>query len=86
MRSYMCPQCKKLRMTRELDYVVSLEKQKYKTKSGEDVELFVDICDKCKHRNYTKYFEPSRSDIRRVLNTMKTEAELGDKDSLEDLL
>ena len=86
MRSYTCPQCSKQRMVRELDYEVSDARQTYKTTDNAEVELFTDICDRCKRRNLKKYFEPSRADIRKVLKTMKEDAKLDDEGSLEDLL
>ena len=85
-RTFLCPQCSKLRMTRLLDHVVSDAQQSYKTKDGDDVELFVDVCDHCKRRNFKKYFEPSRADVRRVLKTLSEDAKLGEDQSLEDLL
>jgi hypothetical protein len=72
-------------MTRDIDHEVSDVKQSYKTKDNTDVELFVDICDWCKQRNFHKYFEPTKADIRKILKTMKDDADLGDN-SLEDLL
>jgi hypothetical protein len=75
-----------MRMTRPLDHEVSQEKRSYKTKDDGDIELFIDICDYCKRRNFRRYFEPSKADIRRVLKTLKEDAELADDQSLEDLL
>lgn len=86
MRSFACPQCGKSRMTRPTDHTVSLEKREYKTKDNSQIELFTDICDFCKARNWTKYFEPTRADIRRVLKAMQDEAKLSEDQSLEDLL
>jgi DNA-directed RNA polymerase subunit RPC12/RpoP len=85
-RVFSCPQCNKRRLTRPLDHVVSQEKREYKTRDNSTVELFVDICDNCKTRNWQRYFEPTKADIRKVLKTMQEEAELQENESLEDLL
>ena len=85
-RSFVCPQCDKLRMTRPLDHEVSDERRSYKTKDGGEIELFIDICDNCKRRNMRRYFEPSKADIRRVLKTLSEDAKLAEDQSLEDLL
>jgi hypothetical protein len=66
--------------------VVDKSKQEYKTKDKETVELFVDICEPCKGRNSRLYFEPTKADIQRILKTMQENAELGEDQSLEDLL
>jgi hypothetical protein len=85
-RVFSCPQCKKYRMTRPLDYVVNETKQEYKTKDKDTIELFVDICESCKARNNRQYFEPSKADIKRILKAMQEDAKLGEDQSLEDLL
>lgn len=85
-RAVFCPQCNKQRMYRSLDHEVSLEKQDYEARDGSTVTLHTDICQFCKERNWTRYFEPSRTDIRRVLKGMHKDAELEDNESLEDLL
>lgn len=85
-RTHSCPQCGKQRMTRDLDHELTLEKQEYKAKDGTTIKLFIDICEFCKTRNWRKHFEPTKSDVRRVLKTMQDDAELGEEESLEDLL
>jgi len=85
-RVFTCPQCEKHRMTRPIAHVVSDEKHPYKTKTGEEREFFIDICDPCKRRNFRRHFEPSREDIRKVLKTLSEDATLADDQSLEDLL
>lgn len=85
-RTHSCPQCGKQRMTRDLDHEVTDQKQEYKTKDGSTIELFIDICEFCKARNYQRYFEPTKADIRRVLKAMQEDAELGEEESLEELL
>jgi hypothetical protein len=83
---FTCPQCKKLRMSRVMDHKVSTEQKEFKTRDGSTVSLFVDVCDPCIARNYRKYFEPTRSDIRKVLKAMNEEAATVDDVSLEELL
>jgi len=83
---FSCPQCSKQRMTRPIDHVVDRTKQEFKTKSKDTIELFVDICDACKGRNNRQHFEPSKADIKRVLKAMQENAELGEDQSLEELL
>lgn len=85
-RCLICPQCQKRRMIRELNHVVSYDKQKYKSKNNVEIELFTDICDHCKRNNFTRYFEPSRADVKKILKTLQEEATLSEEDSLEDLL
>jgi len=85
-RSFACPQCDRLTLLRPLDYTPKLEKQEYKTRDGSTVELFTDVCDKCQARNWRKHFEPSKSDLRRVLRSIHGDAELSEEESLEDLL
>jgi len=85
-RIFQCPQCNKYRLTRPLNHVVDKSKQEYKTKDKETVELFVDVCESCKGRNSRLYFEPTKADIQRILKTMQENAELGEDQSLEDLL
>ena len=82
----MCPQCNKPRLKRPLDFKASLEKKKYKTKDNSEVELLVDICEFCQTKNYHKYFEPTRADIKKIMKAMKEEAQLREGESLEDLL
>ena len=81
-----CPQCGKLRMTRPLDHVVSQEKKKYKAYSGEEIELFFDVCDYCLRRNYHQYFEPQKSDIKKILKSLHEQTELDPDQSLEDFV
>ena len=83
---FTCPQCGKQRMIRDLDHKVSLDKQTYKTKDGGEVELFVDTCDNCRERNFKRYFEPSKADIRKVLKKLHENEEIGEDQSLEELL
>mgnify|MGYP006871747248 CR=1 FL=1 len=86
MRGHICPQCNKLRMVRPLDHVVSLTKHTYKTTSGVEVELYIDICDHCVRRNYNKYFQPIKSDLRKIIRDVQHNTELPKDQSLENLL
>ncbi len=81
-----CPQCGKPRMTRPLAHVVSQEKKKYKTRTGEEIELFFDICDNCARRNNRNYFEPTKADLRKIMQSVKENKKLPEDKSLEDLL
>lgn len=85
-KTFECPQCGKRRMTRPLDHEVSLEKQTYKDKNGDDVALLVDICENCKVTNFRRHFEPSRRDIARTLKHIQQEADVPEGESLEELL
>jgi hypothetical protein len=85
-RAFTCPQCDKPRLIRSLDYSPNLEKQDYKTRDGSQVELFVDICENCKVRNWKRYFEPSKSDLKRVIKSIHEDVDLEGDESLEDLL
>lgn len=81
-----CPQCSKPRMTRPLDHVVIQEKKKYKTRSGDEVELFFDICDACAARNFRNHFEPAKSDLHKIMKSVKDNIKVEEGQSLEDLL
>jgi len=85
-KSFRCPQCEKQRLIRPLGHTVSLEKQTYKARNDSEVELFVDICDSCRRRNYRIHFEPSKADVRKILQAMQGETKLEEDESLEDLL
>lgn len=85
-RVFTCPQCNKHRMTRPVAHVVSREQTEFKTRDGSPISLFTDICDGCAGKNYRKYFEPTRSDVRKVLKAMNEEAQASGDVSLEDLL
>jgi hypothetical protein len=70
-----------------MDHEVSHEKREYITFSKDTVTLFVDICDWCAIKNKKKHFDPSPSDIRKMLRAMKEEGKMPeDGPSLEDLL
>lgn len=86
MKIFTCPQCDKPRLSRLINHVVSYEKQDFKTRDGSSVSLLIDICDNCINRNYRQYFEPTRSDIRKVLKAMNEEAQASPDVSLEELL
>ena len=85
-RAFECPQCEKSRMIRPIDHVVFKDRNTYNMANGESVILFADICDWCKKRNYKKYFEPQKANVRRVLKTLHDDSKLADDQSLEDLL
>lgn len=81
-----CPQCGKPRMTRPLAHVVNKDKKKYKTRTGEEIELMFDICESCARRNYRDYFEPTKADLRRIMQSVKESKQVPEDTSLEDLL
>lgn len=83
---FTCPQCSRARMSRPMGHVASHDKQEFKTRDGATVSLFVDTCDYCVAKNYRQYFEPTRSDIRKVLKAMNDEATTSSDVSLEELL
>lgn len=83
---FTCPQCSQARMSRPMDHVVSHEIQEFKTKDGGTISLFTDTCDKCISKNYRQYFEPTKSDIRKVLKAMTDETQVSSDVSLEELL
>lgn len=85
MKMVSCPQCGK-GMSRPLGHVVSQETQEFKTRDGGSVSLPTDTCQKCIGKNYRQYFEPTRSDVRKVLKAMNDEAKAPSDVSLEELL
>jgi transcription elongation factor Elf1 len=85
-RAFTCPQCNKPRLIRPLDYTPSLEKQEYKTRDGSQIELFVDICEYCKTRNWQKHFEPTKADLKKVIKSIHQDKKISEEESLEDLL
>ena len=84
MRAFTCPQCNKRRMIRRPDHIVSLEKEEHMDRGNKPISLFVDTCEFCKIKNFKKHFEPTKSDIRKVINAMKDNDTKGQ--SLEDML
>lgn len=86
MKTFECPQCGKKRMVRPMDHEVSLDKREYTTVRGSKIELHHDVCDFCHQKNYRKFFEPSRDDMRRLLNAIHDQAGVEEEESLEDLL
>jgi hypothetical protein len=85
-RAFSCPQCSKQRLIRPIGHVVSNETQEFKKRDGSSVALMVDICDPCIAKNYRDYFEPTRTDIRKVLKAMNDESQTPSDVSLEELL
>jgi hypothetical protein len=88
VRAMFCPQCGKPRMRRPHGHEINLEKQKYTTRSGDEVELLTDICVSCEQRNYRLYFQPTKTEAKKVLQAMKAaaEGESVDGPSLEEML
>jgi len=86
MKIFTCPQCGKDRVSRPLGHIISQEKQEFKTRDGSSVSLFIDTCDNCVGKNYRQYFEPTKSDIRKVLKAMNDEVKPSSDVSLEELL
>jgi hypothetical protein len=83
---FTCPQCGKHRMSRPMNHCVSKETQEFKTRDGSTVSLFLDTCDNCVAKNYRDHFEPTKSDVRKVLKAMNEEATASGDVSLEELL
>jgi hypothetical protein len=81
----VCPECNKKRMLRPEGYKVSDRKAKKELPSGEVVEHFVDICNKCVTRLTKLYYTPKKSDAKKVLQALDSGKSLGDK-SIEELL
>jgi len=86
MRAFECPQCHKSRMIRPPDHKVGTETREYKTRDGQTVTLLIDVCDHCRARNFKRYFEPTKADVRRVIKAIQSEAKLPENQSLEELL
>lgn len=86
MRAFECPQCRKRRLIRPIDHVVSTETREYKGKDGQTITLLIDVCDNCRTRNFKRYFEPTKADVRRVIKSIQDEAKLPENQSLEELL
>ena len=85
MRLFACPQCDKRRMVRKPDHVVSLEKEEVIDKNNESIHLLTDVCEFCLSKNHKKHFEPTKAEIRKIINAMSGNLELKGK-SLEDIL
>lgn len=73
-------------MSRPIDHVVLKTQTEFKTRYGTSVTLFTDTCDTCISKNYRQYFEPTKSDVRKVLKAMNDEAPASNDVSLEELL
>lgn len=85
-KTFICPQCGKPRMSRPLDHKVSLEKKSFKIKNEQEIELLIDICDFCLAKNYRAYFEPTKTDIKKLLKAIHEEQPADSEKSLEDLV
>lgn len=83
-KSFWCPSCEKPLLKKKFGEKPSLEKQKFKDRNGNELELFVDICDKCKKRLYRKHFEPTEAQIKDVLKALQNEQPT--EKSLEEML
>ena len=73
-------------MVRPIGHVVSFAEQNYTSKDGTEIVLYVDICEHCKTNNYRRFFEPNRRDIARLLKSIHGKEEVGEHESLEELL
>lgn len=78
--TYQCPSCKKIRLIKPKDYIVSDELIDIDTPSGKRT-VHKDMCDYCINKTINKYFKPKKEDIKKVIN----QQELGGK-SLEEIL
>ena len=83
LRAFWCPQCDKQKLFKPIGHVVSKEKIFYETRDGGKVELFADICDGCRLKNFNKYFKPNESNPKKVLDAMQSNKSV---DSLEEIL
>ncbi len=81
----VCPQCDVKRMLRPEGHKISDRKVQKQLSSGEKVEHFYDICDKCVKRLTKLYYTPQKSDAKKVLQALDAGESIGDK-SIEELL
>ena len=84
LRAFECPQCEKYRLHKPLDYTPNREEKEFTKRDGTPIKLFVDICDFCKKKNWHKFFEPTKADIRKVIKALAEEKQLDQ--SLEEML
>lgn len=82
LKAFWCPQCSKPRLFKPLDHVVSMEKISYETRDGSKIDLYADICDNCRLKNFNKYFAPLDANPKKVLDALKKNESV----SLEEML
>ena len=85
--THMCIHCNKFRMIRPADYEINYSLRDLETPRGETLSIPQDICRFCEEKIIRKYFKPTRSDAKKVLDAMaNNDTELDGDTSLEDLL
>ncbi len=81
----VCPQCTIKRMLRPEGHKVSDKKVQKQLATGETVEHFYDVCNKCAVRLTKLYYTPTKADAKKVLSALDSMEPIGDK-SIEELL
>jgi hypothetical protein len=84
LRARWCPQCSKQRLYKPLSEEVSYDKEEFETRDKSKVTLFTDLCEFCRIKNYKKYFKPTKTDAKKVIEAMEKGSE--DGASLEEML
>lgn len=84
---FTCPECRKRRLHRPADHVVSDETKVTEAVDGTKITHFIDICGFCVHKLTERVNKPAKKQLRQVLKALHDPetSDLGDK-SLEDLL
>jgi hypothetical protein len=85
-RAHFCPECSKPRLVLPLGETASKEKRDFDLPGGDKVELFEQVCPFCVRKYYKKYWEPKKSDVKKIMQALEDAHELPDDTSLEELL
>jgi hypothetical protein len=85
-RAHFCPECKKQRLTLPVDETPSKEKREFDLPDGSKVELFEQVCPFCVRKYYKKYWEPKKTDVKKIMKALEEAHELPEDTSLEELL
>jgi hypothetical protein len=62
------------------------EKREFELPDGSKVELFAEVCPFCIRKYYKKYWEPKKTDVKKIMKALQEQHELPEDTSLEELL
>jgi hypothetical protein len=85
-RAHYCPECNKQRLVTPIDHVPSKDKREFDLPDGTKIELFQEVCEFCVRKYFRKYFEPKKTDVKKIMRALSDEHELPEDTSLEELL
>lgn len=85
--THVCPMCNKLRMVRSKGFEFDPEEMtEINTPSGKTIEVPANRCGFCDQKIVRKHFQPSKSDVKKVVKAMADQEAIPEDKSLEDML